>query len=68
MTELPLSLEEVLPAPSERVIPIMVLSDGTTFSELSGCRMMMVPDNWNTEETETALAEGHPAITIMGWF
>lgn len=34
---------------------IMVLNDGETFTDLAGCRIVEVPDNWETEEIEEAL-------------
>ena len=36
---------------------MMVLDDGETYSGLHGCRIIFIPDDWDTEQIEEALEE-----------
>ena len=50
---------------------IMVLNDGETFTTLDGCRMIQVPDDWDTDQIEKALHEDfgdpepHPNLMVL---
>jgi hypothetical protein len=41
---------------------VMVLNDGTTFSDLDGCSIVAVPDHIDDEDTEVFIAEAD------GWY
>lgn len=36
---------------------ILVLNDGETFSSLNGCTIFAIPDDWDTDRIEQALAD-----------
>jgi hypothetical protein len=48
---------------------LMVLNDGDTFSALSGCQIILVPDAWDTEKVEEELqalrdGEAHELVVL----
>lgn len=47
---------------------IMVLADGETFTALDGCKIVEVPDDYETYEIECALAEGDAKTTTVAKF
>lgn len=46
---------------------IMVLNDGETFTDLEGCQIVRVPDEWDIDDIEIALHDlgrGHEPADI----
>jgi hypothetical protein len=45
---------------------LMVLSDGETYSELEGCKIVRIPDNVDTEDVESLLKKHRDGETTFG--
>ena len=59
--------DDALPEPSGEYIQ-MVLNDGNTFTDLSGCMIVSVPDNWSTYDIESALMDEDSRLVIVQEF
>jgi hypothetical protein len=46
----------------------MILSDGETFTDLAGCKIIAVPDNWDTDKIEEALGEDDDELVVVTEF
>jgi hypothetical protein len=60
--------DDALPEPNGEYIQIMVLNDGGTFTDLSGCMIVSVPDNWSTDDIESALMDEDSRLVIVQEF
>ena len=47
---------------------MMILDDGETFSSLKGCKIVKVPNGWDTEQVEAALSEGNQELVVVHQF